>query len=61
MTLGTFLLLLVNPVIKAFMLENTLVGIDTIGALATRWMLAFDGSTLRILWSNSQTVDAFLV
>ena len=61
MTLGTFLLLLVNPVVKAFMLENTLVSIDAIRALATSWMLAFDGSTLRILWSNSQTVDAFLV
>jgi hypothetical protein len=54
MTIRKFLLLLVNPVVKAFMFENTLISIDTVGALATSWMLAFDSSTLHILWSDSQ-------
>ena len=61
MTLGTFLLLLNNPVVKAFVLKDSFISVDTVGAFSASWMLAFDSGRLRILWSDSQTVNTFLV
>jgi len=63
MALLALLALLDDPVVKAFMLEDSLVSFHAVWALATRWMLTqvLESRSLCILLGHTETVHALLV